>query len=128
MCCPCRQQRSRPELLACLKVRDERAAVAFWRKYDSVRVGVGRRPWWQGTAHGRFKRPICDRRRATMSALELGHLSLADALAQRINQTGFQQHFSHLWIAGTTLSSFAEFATAAARRLWKMYEMSIRIK
>jgi len=25
----------RPQLLACLKVRDERAAVAFWRKDDN---------------------------------------------------------------------------------------------
>jgi hypothetical protein len=37
----------------------------------------------QGTAHGRFQRAIRDRdlRRATMAAHELGHVSLADALA-----------------------------------------------
>jgi hypothetical protein len=37
----------------------------------------------QGTPHGRFQRAIRDRhlRRAEMAARELGHLSLADALA-----------------------------------------------
>jgi hypothetical protein len=37
----------------------------------------------QGTAHGRFQRAIRDRdlRRAAMAARELGHVSLADALA-----------------------------------------------
>jgi hypothetical protein len=32
-------------LLAYLNVRGERAAVAFWRNCDNVRVGVGQRPW-----------------------------------------------------------------------------------
>jgi hypothetical protein len=40
----------------------------------------------------------------------------------------FNSLFDHLWIAGTTLSIFAEFANGTARSLWKRDEMSIRIE
>jgi hypothetical protein len=40
----------------------------------------------------------------------------------------FNSTFDHLWIAGTTLSIFAEFANGAARSLWKKDEMSTRIE
>src|SRR5437867_912997 len=42
-----------------------------------------------------------------------------------MSDPGFNSTFDHLWIAGTTLSIFAEFANGAARSLWKRDEMSI---